>query len=518
MYRILIVDDEYLVRRSLIQRIQSISSDYELLEAGDSEDAIRICTQWQPHIVIADIHMPMMDGLTMIERMKESNASAQFLVLSGYAEFPLAQKALHLGVVDYLVKPVDNSTLASALDKCVGLISATRSRTELSLRQQRLENNLQSLNRRLDFMCLLDLPESAPAAEAEQLHRRLFQRESPYYVLALLRASCESLAEMSRDWLMQVITESMPNSDIVPLLFPHLTHDMNLYCVFTLNAPGELAIVRQYLEALECAVAQRNVQITAGVSLPHPRISITAKTQASDALRQRLLFGSGRVYLYTNDYNPLQHAELQSELDRLQKSLEHSDSAAIRNSILNIFTPPHNVAMHYISRAYFGVMCILFSLFTVNDPSLRISPDTLDTFWDKDEFIRYLIDLSDSTMHRFTTENVGAMSRVHLAIEYINSHYNEDISLGSICAQYAISVSYFSDLLKKELGCSLVNYITKLRIDNSCTLLQNSALSVTDIACRVGYQDVRYFFRVFKKHQGMTPMQYRKQFTCEEGD
>lgn len=518
MYRILIVDDEYLVRRSLIQRIQSISSDYELLEAGDSENAIRICAQWQPHIVIADIHMPMMDGLTMIERMKAANSAVQFLVLSGYAEFPLAQKALHLGVVDYLVKPVDNATLASALDKCIGLISASQSRTELTLKHERLENNLQSLNRRLDFMCLLDLPENAPAAESEQLHRRLFQRESPLYVLALLRASFHSDSDFSRDWLMQMITGELPRTGSIPHLFPHLTRDKCLYCVFTLNAPGELAGAHRYLEALTDAVSKRGIQLTAGMSLPLPRICITAKTQAQDALRQRLLFSNGQIYLFTNDYNPLQHAELQSELERLQKALEHSDAAAIRSSILKIFTPPRNVAMHYITRAYFGVMCILFSLFTVNDPSLRISPDTLDTFWDKDEFIRYLINLADSTMHRCSAENAGAISRVHLAIEYINSHYSEDISLGSICAQYAISVSYFSDLLKKELGCSLVNYITKLRIDNSCHLLQNSGLSVTDIACRVGYQDVRYFFRVFKKHQGMTPMQYRKQFTDEEGD
>ena len=104
----------------------------------------------------------------------------------------------------------------------------------------------------------------------------------------------------------------------------------------------------------------------------------------------------------------------------------------------------------------------------------------------------------------------NARSKMQLAIRYIQEHYNENISVNDLAEQYNMSPNYFSSVFKKEMGSSPVSYITQLRMKKSMELLERSDLSVVDIARKVGYDEGQYFFRVFKKYTGMTPLNYRE--------
>lgn len=74
-----------------------------------------------------------------------------------------------------------------------------------------------------------------------------------------------------------------------------------------------------------------------------------------------------------------------------------------------------------------------------------------------------------------------------------------------------MSPNYFSSIFKQEIGISAVNFITDVRMKKAQELLSQSDNSVVDIAKKVGYEDSQYFFRVFKKNVGMTPLQYREE-------
>ena len=95
-------------------------------------------------------------------------------------------------------------------------------------------------------------------------------------------------------------------------------------------------------------------------------------------------------------------------------------------------------------------------------------------------------------------------------IAYINAHYQEDIFLDKLAEEFNFSTKYLSSLVKNETGKSFSTYLTDLRLDRAIDLLLHTDLGIKEIAASVGYSDPRYFHRLFKKHVGKTPSQYRK--------
>ena len=106
MYKVLIVDDEQLIRSGMIARFQYLNFTFERIrEAASGMEALALLEKEPADIVITDIKMPDMDGMTLIREAKEKYPGTQFVVLSGYAEFEYAETAIELGVKSYLLKP-----------------------------------------------------------------------------------------------------------------------------------------------------------------------------------------------------------------------------------------------------------------------------------------------------------------------------------------------------------------------------------------------------------------------------
>ncbi|MGN1406310.1 MAG: response regulator [Erysipelotrichaceae bacterium] len=120
MYRLLICDDEAISREGLTEYVKSIRNDIEIVGYGrDGIEAINKVINLKPQIVLMDINLPFKDGLEVIETVKETEQQVFYIIVSGYSDFNYAQKAIRLGVVDYLLKPVNRSALAKAIDNCI---------------------------------------------------------------------------------------------------------------------------------------------------------------------------------------------------------------------------------------------------------------------------------------------------------------------------------------------------------------------------------------------------------------
>ena len=108
-------------------------------------------------------------------------------------------------------------------------------------------------------------------------------------------------------------------------------------------------------------------------------------------------------------------------------------------------------------------------------------------------------------------QDASSKDKILLAAQYIKKHYNENLAINSLAELYNMSPNYFSSVFKKELNQSAVNYITEVRMEKAREYLKDTDLSVIEIAERVGYEDSQYFFRVFKRTAGVTPLQFRQQ-------
>lgn len=118
MKKIIIVEDEFRIRNGLSTLINKLDMGCKVIgEAENGFEGLKMISDMEPEVVITDIKMPKMDGLSMIRQAKEMGVSCDFIILSGYAEFEYAQQGIQLGVMDYLLKPASVSDVKELLNK-----------------------------------------------------------------------------------------------------------------------------------------------------------------------------------------------------------------------------------------------------------------------------------------------------------------------------------------------------------------------------------------------------------------
>ena len=118
LYRIILVDDEEEVRKSIIRKIKWEETGF--LVAGDAEngeDALEKIELLEPDLILTDIRMPYMDGLTLAERVRQKYPSMKIVIFSGYDDFEYAKQAIKLNVTEYILKPVNVEELTAILQK-----------------------------------------------------------------------------------------------------------------------------------------------------------------------------------------------------------------------------------------------------------------------------------------------------------------------------------------------------------------------------------------------------------------
>lgn len=124
MYKVLIVDDEPIIRQGLKTIIDWSNYGFIICgEAVNGKDGLDKITYLEPDLIIVDIKMPGIDGLKMIEKLKEQNYNGRIMILTGYSDFEYAKKAIELGIDAYTVKPIDEEELIKHLNKIKGILS-----------------------------------------------------------------------------------------------------------------------------------------------------------------------------------------------------------------------------------------------------------------------------------------------------------------------------------------------------------------------------------------------------------
>lgn len=122
------------------------------------------------------------------------------------------------------------------------------------------------------------------------------------------------------------------------------------------------------------------------------------------------------------------------------------------------------------------------------------------------------LDILNELREHYALENEGSLARraIHQSIEYIKTHYDQPLDRITLARQVGLSKGYYSVIFKKLAGCTPTQFITKIRMDQAKHLLQDSPLTIAEIAREVGFQDPLYFTRVFSGHLGISPSEYRK--------
>lgn len=474
-HNILIVDDEQLIRQGLRARIEYLGIDVdEMFEADNGLMALGIQDAHPIDLVITDICMPDMDGLELIQQMQKKNNQIQFIVLSGYAEFSYAETAIRLGVKAYLLKPVSNDDLKEAFDKVYKEMEQTASIRQEVQMKKRMDRE-QSAYQQEKALNGLFAEQDLGVINREKLCRICgcekdrWGSEQVFY-LAVLHINKESFEherfrpvdhELVRFTIRNIFDEI--DTSCEKQMVNSLSDPKQLYAIFTLDDPKKLRmeVERIFLRMRSVLEKKMDIYMTTGVSRPCSQVHTKTATEARIALKQRIIYGNGNIYFY-EDIRILGEQEFPvSQLHLLEQYMEHNEIFKVKNLVQEIRQKIVEMVMECVSTE------------SVTDANAR--------------------------------------SKIQMAVGYIQEHFGENLTVNDLAEHYGMSPNYFSSMFKKEMSRSAVNYITELRINQARELLYHSELSVVDISKKVGYEDSQYFFRVFKKYLGMTPLQYREE-------
>ncbi|MDY3026658.1 MAG: helix-turn-helix domain-containing protein [Candidatus Faecivicinus sp.] len=520
-YRLLIVDDEELIRKGLRARIDYFQfPDLEIAEAGSGREALEMLKQTEFAIALVDICMPDMNGLEMIEQVRAIRPRTQFLLLSGFAEFSYAQQAIRLGVRVYLNKPVSNEQLKENIEGVLQELRAVSSDTGRN-------HTAPDCEKELNILCSgsqYDVhPENVYPGLFTQC-RGLFSGAQPFYlaILHIGRRSSEDaqLTDAQLNAIRPATPELFAGAPCESLIVNSYQNPRQMYALFWGEGTAD-RLKHRVEQAFFTACRRFETKFSARISMGVSRLTAArgpeCVSEARVALRQRRMYG-GNIYFYEDiaAYDPQSFPE--AELELLRKHMARGDRIAIRHQLERLFSEKQLEGRKavYLNVMWVRVISLMMSVFgsldssTVNRLLTQIS--RMEGAADQGTIVQTLMELTDFCLNRENGREMSTDEKVAYALDYIREHFNERIVINDLAAHLDMSPSYFSSIFKEKVGQSTMQYITGLRMERAREYLESTDQSVAVIAQDVGYEDIQYFFRVFKKNAGITPLQYRQQF------
>ncbi|MEG1426837.1 MAG: helix-turn-helix domain-containing protein [Oscillospiraceae bacterium] len=524
---ILIVDDEELIREGLIARLHYLNIPFdEILEANSGLVACGILKKHHVDICMVDIQMPGMNGLEFIRESMKLQPHIYPIVLSGFAEFAYAQKAMVLGVKAYLLKPIVSQELKAAILKAQEDISRTRQIENAISINSDFEGEKKGyyLEREINELLNEDrkIPKSSskyPSAFAA-IHydsRKFFcvaviKIEKKSYLSGAHLSNCEAMVHFAVENMLRYLEFTWEK-----IAVREYSAKNRYSMVFSGNNKQQLKdeMKHQFHYLLEIAGEKLAVFLSVGVSAITESLSKRNLIQAKEAGNQSLLSETFPLYFY----DEIEFSKFNipaSELNTTLNYMEHRNIEKIKPQLDKLFTEEmaKKYGAPYISALWAQLINFMIAnslygeqfgreelMLCLNMPDeIHSIGEAKDTLWN---IMIKCIGTSDLMEQK-------ARGKIYLSAKEMENRYNEELPINELADMYGMTKNYFSSLFRKEMGVSPVTYITKIRMDKAKELLAHTSESVIDVAKAVGYEDGQYFFRVFKKATGFTPLQYRK--------
>lgn len=511
--KVLIADDESVVLEGLKYIIDWDALGFSICsQASNGEETLNKILNLRPELVLLDIRMPKLSGIEIIQTAREKGFDGHFIILSGYSDFTYAQTAIRYGVDFYLTKPIDEDELISAVTSVRNSIEEER-REKDSFNRYR-ENALDTILRNL----MIGKASGISSATQRDLHLSA----EVYQVVIHERYNQDSFQTL---WnfaeLLRVTNQDHNSFDHVVMdkheifllkgtfaadRFDSLLHhyDVNpqkgspldsLFLTYGRKVYRLEDICLSYQDASRLLnrrfFCEPNQHVLGYGDLPPLDTPILSK----EALNQKTLEYSRQLTDYIQTQNRTRIAET---LKELESSLSHTsmDIAEIKHCLIDIYLQVKQNLTHTYSN-----MDIPFS-------SNAAIIDYIENKYYLYEILQYFSEHFEICMNAIGSPSSKTI--IDDILYYINHNYRENLKLETIAPLFGYNSSYLGKIFTREAGETFNSYLDRVRIERSQELLRDRTLKVYEIAEKVGYKNVDYFHKKFKKLVGESPAEYRK--------
>lgn len=541
MLKIFLAEDEVIVRETIKRMIPWEDLGFELVgEAADGEMALPLLLRQKPDLLITDIKMPFMDGLTLAKVAKKEIPGLKVVILSGYDDFNYAKQAINIGVEDYLLKPITKNALIERLTEIRSRYEHEKTQKEYYEKFHR-EMQAYEKNSSRDFFEAL----VSGSMDMMEIYRRSeklgLDIVAEAYNVLIFTMNCEEDFSGQREGYSEWESESL---ELLEEFFSENTSAMLFRCnIFSYGVlikgqketieENTRSCVSEIQRILDRKEQKRQWFVAAGE--PVERLSQIQKSyySASRAFSQRYLYDENILY-----YDEMASMEKKNVTEDDSTYLQKVDVNALNPVILQKFLSnglleeTENFVKDYfyaigqepleslVFRNYvtlnvrFSVMSFLKEIGC--DTRTLEQEDTEDVLSESSKSLENAIAYAEKIISQaiaLRDQNSGNKNRSILktAVDFIDSHYmEEDMSLNKAANAANVSANHFSALFSQNMGQTFIEYLTNLRMNKAKEYLRCTSMRSSEIAGEIGYKDAHYFSYLFKKTQGMTPSDYRK--------
>ena len=486
MITIVVADDEKLIRAGLKKILtDSLGVPISVLEAKNGTEALAICKQEQPDIIITDIRMPQMDGVVLMKEISALPHHPAIIVLSGYDDFAYAKAAIQSGAVSYILKPVDKKELMSAVNEAVAVSKKEeQTRNEQTLRTIVDEGRLET---------------------GSELPGCTFN--NGLYSITITGVHCVETLTLVLQPVQYYILEQKKQ-----------------YAVFV--------IPREALYLLETDISLS--QCTVGVSSAGESVSAlrTLCRQSFAALMQSFLVEGGNVFAqekrkgifyYKESCAVSDFSAIDQQYEKCVGRLDIASTEEVQKSIETLFTFPELPQSAYaetVAHLYNRILSNLFTRFpgySDTDMYLHLKSIMIENIWQFANLAEWKNCVSDYVLYlaALLKQNTTEYPYITEAIEYVKKHFTKNINMAIVANQVSVNYTWFSEKFKEHTGVNFNDYLKRLRLEEAERLLQMDCYKVYEVAERSGFGDVKYFMKTFRDSTGMSPTEWKKKHAAE---
>lgn len=540
--KIIIVDDEPKILKRIVRMVEAQGEIWDIIGAfSDGIEAIEKIEQKKLifDLLLTDVQMPEISGLQLINRLKEK-FSFESIIISGFDDFVYLQTALEEGVSNYLLKPIHRDQLKDVLLQAQKKIIAKRKGEE---EKEQLLRKAKELDYTKQLYYLSQLQGEDHSEEEKKKWRELLGKGSFQLLYICLDQNIkQAWSDEYTAWLKHANNHILSSLQVTleewspSLIIRNWIWRDDLFSIWMLIEYRDSeqldsdveAFLRLWKERIKSVTKNT---VTIAVSSPFTSLEefVTNQRNLENMMMNRMIYGCNKVFWLEHlsvykEENKKESSEIIKSIQQVLFSLENEGKEEVIAALQDYFNKlrlikaanvleeaVHLLGIRIVNRWVelegFGEERVLFR------EVISLTKNTAD-FYQLQDKIKFWV---FSVMDKIQAAKRKNKNSVQKAKEYIQAHLGEAITIKLIAQQVYMSPTYFSAYFKEQTGETILDYITKTRLKRATELLETTNHKIADIAVQIGYQDTKYFSRLFRQWYGYTPSQYRDAHRRREG-
>jgi len=537
--RTVIVDDEGRIRRGIERMVRSLGEEWDIV--GTFSDGLEVYEavlnqSLSFDLLISDIRMPEMDGLTLNKKLK-NHLSFLTIFISGYDDFEYLQTALRDGAVNYILKPIDKEQFQIQMDEVKQKIQKVYEEKQEWLTMQEKASQLE-YTKQLQLLSEMTWKDEKDIAYLDWV------RQFPSGCYQLLHVSVDHVFSQTRefapeDWttwsqaIETILTETVSTFTQVQKINSWWWRGSKFSYWILLQIEARVTheyslVTQQMAERLRVSI-QKITPFTASLAIGHEFNDLALFSNMKNALltllQFRIIQGGNQVF-HTDSFQEIKTRKVKGISSSILKYTEQVINSFVQGkkddlllALQGFFREIETISSPVmINEAVHFLLIGIANHWIQNDgyhEDQNLLSDALNITKQAANFVQLKDNVKLWILH--VLEKMAGLKKeqqnpIQVAKEWIKNNLGDNITIKKIAQQVYMNPNYFCDYFKNQTGETILDYVTSARLEKAKELLEKTDLKIYDIALSVGYQDTKYFSRLFKQWLGQTPSQFRDQY------